>query len=744
MTTPALNIPIRVTGVDDLRRKMNETSALVRTATVGITKQVISMNASWLASQGVAGAATLAFGNVLGVLGPIALGITAVKNSFQLLNYAIDLSKKQVAEFSEIAAKASSSGFSAEFFQRITKSSGEAREKIDGLSDALIKFNEASALKLGGSDLQNRIDELKNSGNLIGNAGVDAFAKADDAEARLRAIVLLITQMMDAGERLAALDLAEKAFGPQITAALQADAGYLDDMLKRADALNRLQIVSAEDLGRAVELKERLEAAQKVLSEKWKPVQDDLAKMGMAYHESWVSITEDLAAAVGYATRLYEALKLVPDWFANRIGNASIWDSITNATTTPESRAASEASLGISSDPGAIGMIGANAKLRLALQNHANLSKSMREASDVQSIVRGDTSKNPAADDNDKAEKAAEKNQFDRASDAIGQHTGMMLADAKAVGLGASAVDQLRASFKLLTAAKQAGLPVNDALIAKIEKLANAAGEASEQLAKAKVNGEIQFDSRTALLSSEDAAIAQRLSSIYGNDVPAALASSQAAAIRFNGALKTVSTSIETGLVSGLTDLLDGTKSVSQSFSDMSRVIVRALEEAIIKMLIIQPLMRGLSGGLGFGFADGGIVGGLGLGFADGGFIRGPGTGRSDSIPARLSNGEFVVNAAATAKHRPVLEAINSDRIPKFADGGIVDGTSLIPSFGGTSIVAPSIAVTVQGSPGQSNTDHQKMGENIAKAAMEHVREMMAKELYEQRRPGGLLQRARR
>jgi hypothetical protein len=106
-----------------------------------------------------------------------------------------------------------------------------------------------------------------------------------------------------------------------------------------------------------------------------------------------------------------------------------------------------------------------------------------------------------------------------------------------------------------------------------------------------------------------------------------------------------------------------------------------------------------------------------------------------------LSNGEFVVNAAATAKHRPVLEAINSDRIPKFADGGMVGSPSSVPTFGGTSIVAPTIAVTVQGSAGQSSADHQRMGENIGKAAMDHVREMMAKELYEQRRPGGLLQK---
>lgn len=62
----------------------------------------------------------------------------------------------------------------------------------------------------------------------------------------------------------------------------------------------------------------------------------------------------------------------------------------------------------------------------------------------------------------------------------------------------------------------------------------------------------------------------------------------------------------------------------------------------------------------------GNILGPL-TGHAAGGPIVGPGTGTSDSILARLSNGEFVVNAHATARHRQLLEAINSNR---FANGG--------------------------------------------------------------------------
>ena len=46
--------------------------------------------------------------------------------------------------------------------------------------------------------------------------------------------------------------------------------------------------------------------------------------------------------------------------------------------------------------------------------------------------------------------------------------------------------------------------------------------------------------------------------------------------------------------------------------------------------------------------------------FATGGFIRGPGTGTSDSINARLSNGEFVVNAQATRNNLGALHAINN------------------------------------------------------------------------------------
>ncbi|AJD83172.1 tail tape-measure protein [Paracoccus phage vB_PmaS-R3] len=80
--------------------------------------------------------------------------------------------------------------------------------------------------------------------------------------------------------------------------------------------------------------------------------------------------------------------------------------------------------------------------------------------------------------------------------------------------------------------------------------------------------------------------------------------------------------------------------------------------------------------------------------FADGGHVTGPGGPRDDKIPAWLSNGEFVVNAAATRQYRPLLEAINNNRapnalMPRYAEGGRVQASSYsdqMPRIGGTQV----------------------------------------------------------
>lgn len=98
---------------------------------------------------------------------------------------------------------------------------------------------------------------------------------------------------------------------------------------------------------------------------------------------------------------------------------------------------------------------------------------------------------------------------------------------------------------------------------------------------------------------------------------------------------------------------------------------------------LIDSGIDSLFGGRGFGSLLGGLFGGKsadpwsGLRLASGGYVSGPGSATSDSIPAWLSNGEFVMNAQATKAFGPWLQAMNDNKLRGFAYGGPVDGNAI-------------------------------------------------------------------
>lgn len=68
---------------------------------------------------------------------------------------------------------------------------------------------------------------------------------------------------------------------------------------------------------------------------------------------------------------------------------------------------------------------------------------------------------------------------------------------------------------------------------------------------------------------------------------------------------------------------------------------------------------------------------------ASGGKIEGPGTATSDSIPAWLSNGEYVIKAASVAKYgEGFLDAVNAGAVQAFAAGGRVTRASANRTLG--------------------------------------------------------------
>ena len=150
---------------------------------------------------------------------------------------------------------------------------------------------------------------------------------------------------------------------------------------------------------------------------------------------------------------------------------------------------------------------------------------------------------------------------------------------------------------------------------------------------------------------------------------------------------------VQDGFAQLFQDIGSGAKSAKDAFSDFGRSVLQT-----INRIASQKLADALFGSLMGGGTAGG-AGGLGalissfFGFASGGYVSGPGTSTSDSIPARLSHGEYVVNARAVSR----LGVSFMDAINGLSAGPRVQGGRLAFSAGG---LVPEAAA--QPSPGQN------------------------------------------
>lgn len=156
-----------------------------------------------------------------------------------------------------------------------------------------------------------------------------------------------------------------------------------------------------------------------------------------------------------------------------------------------------------------------------------------------------------------------------------------------------------------------------------------------------------------------------------------------------------------------------GAKSAKDAFADFARSVL-----ASINRIASQKLAESLFGAIGSGGGSGGFgafISGLFKGFATGGLVSGPGTSTSDSIPARLSAGEYVLRAAAVRRLGvDFLHALNGGlSVPRwqgvrlaFAEGGLVPPAAPATTGGGAgqavrivNVIDPSLAADYLTSP---------------------------------------------
>lgn len=260
-----------------------------------------------------------------------------------------------------------------------------------------------------------------------------------------------------------------------------------------------------------------------------------------------------------------------------------------------------------------------------------------------------------------------------------------------------SLLGKTREEVERLTAARK-----YDKLIAE----ANASGAGADvigglQTAKLDNDGRLQEQLRLAKETKE----------AYGNDWLAGISDGMR---NYSDSFKSMRENMSdavTGSLGKMSDsLADFVATGKADFRGLAVSILQDLSKMLIKMALFNAMKAAMSAWGGGGFKDGGFV----QQFSNGGAVWGAGTATSDSIPAMLSNGEFVINAASTRRHRALLEAINKNR---YASGGVVGVAPQVAALGGgTGGMTVNITINRDGSSDSSVDGDVEMAKQLGAA----------------------------
>lgn len=183
-------------------------------------------------------------------------------------------------------------------------------------------------------------------------------------------------------------------------------------------------------------------------------------------------------------------------------------------------------------------------------------------------------------------------------------------------------------------------------------------------------NERYQKDATSAVYADESMTYEERLAAL---DAINQKYEDQKAKINTINSMQQYGNSLAKDFASGISDWITGAK----SFGDVMRSVLESLIQKLIQAAMYALIIASVTGGS----FKATFFKAFGNGFATGGSVDGPGTGTSDSIPAMLSNGEYVLNAQAVDRLGvPFLNGLNTGRLRGFASGGLV-GSGVVAGY---------------------------------------------------------------
>lgn len=260
-----------------------------------------------------------------------------------------------------------------------------------------------------------------------------------------------------------------------------------------------------------------------------------------------------------------------------------------------------------------------------------------------------------------------------------------------------SLLGKTREEVERLTAARK-----YDKLIAE----ASASG-ASADVIKSLQTAKLDNDGRL----QEQLRLAKETKEAFGNDWLAGISDGMRNYADSFQSMREGMADVVSGSLGKMSDALaDFVATGKADFRSLAVSILQDLSKMLIKMALFNAMKAAMSAWGGGGFKDGGMV----QQFSNGGAVWGAGTATSDSIPAMLSNGEFVINATSTRRHRALLEAINKNR---YASGGVVGVAPQVAALGGgTGGMTVNITINRDGSSDSSVDGDVEMAKQLGAA----------------------------
>lgn len=228
---------------------------------------------------------------------------------------------------------------------------------------------------------------------------------------------------------------------------------------------------------------------------------------------------------------------------------------------------------------------------------------------------------------------------------------------------------------------------LSDAVLNLAQSVLSALSQvASQKLAEMAMGG---LDTAWTSLTGPAVTTAAETATDTATDAAAAATYATAITTASTAGAATMGTSLTVGATSITTAMTAGASALSVALASSFAAGAATLSAAIV------------AASAGSSAASGAVAA---VAAATGGHIRGPGTATSDSIAARLSDGEYVIKAASVRRYGVgFMHALNAGRLGAFADGGPVS----LPPVTRRSVnnTAPAVATA---SPAQNSAPAQQ------------------------------------